>query len=188
MASGSVFSRHKLTFPLLEHRNNTSWALAKGVCGEENYPLVLRDSYGRGQVYTLAVPDEYGYLYDLPQEILRGIRALFNLDVPAFLEGPAQVSLFAYEKDVFAIYPYVSGLTRGRTRLVLRGVADALVDLRTGMKLPPAQVSRFGEASTTFQVMVQPGDVSFYRVEWSENREGVPVKRGVASAPHDFGV
>ncbi len=188
MASGSVFSRHKLTFPLLEHRNNTSWALAKGVCGEENYPLVLRDSYGRGQVYTLAVPDEYGYLYDLPQEILRGIRALFNLDVPAFLEGPAQVSLFAYEKDVFAIYPYVSGLTRGRTGLVLRGVADALVDLRTGMKLPPAQVSRFGEASTTFQVMVQPGDVSFYRVEWSENREGVPVKRGVASAPHDFGV
>ncbi len=188
MAPGSVFSRHEMTFPLLEHRNNTSWTLAKGVCGEENYPLVLRDSYGRGQVYTLAIPDEYGYLYDLPAEVLRVIRALFDLGVPAYLEGPAQVSLFAYEKDVFALYPYVSGLTRGRTRLVVRGVADALVDLKTGMRLLPSQVNRFGEASTTFQLMLQQGDVSFYRVEWNAERHGTPVKRGVASAPHDFGV
>ncbi len=188
MAPGSVFSRHEMSFPLLEHRNNTSWTLAKGVCGEENYPLVLRDSYGRGQVYTLAIPDEYGYLYDLPVEVLGVIRALFALDVPAYLEGPGQVSLFAYEKDVLAVYPYVSGLTRGRTRLVVKGVADALVDLRTGMRLQPMQVNRFGEASTTFSLMLQQGDVSFFRVEWNPEREGVPVKRGVASAPHDFGV
>lgn len=188
MAPCSVFSRHKMTFPLLEHRTNTSWALAKAVVGEENYPLLLRDAYGKGQVYTLAVPDEFGYLYDLPAEVLRVIRSIFAVDVPAYLEGPAMVSLFAYEKDVFALYPYVRGLTRGRTSLTVKGVADAIVDLRTGMRLPPAQVSRYGEATTTFQLMLQQGDVSFFRVEWSAERAGTPVKRSVASAPHDFEV
>ena len=37
-APNNLRSRHPLTFPLLEHRNNTTWALAKGVVGEENYP------------------------------------------------------------------------------------------------------------------------------------------------------
>ncbi|MBR4691532.1 MAG: hypothetical protein IKP17_02110 [Oscillospiraceae bacterium] len=188
MAPGSVFSRHRMTFPLLEHRTNVTWALCKGVCGEENYPLLLRDGYGRGQLYILAVPDEYGYLYDLPAEVLRVIRSVFALDVPAYLEGPAQVSLFAYEKDVFALYPYVSGLTRGRTTLVLKGVADALVDLKTGMRMLPARVSPFGDASTAFSLFLQQGEPSFYRVEWNEKREGEPVKKSVASAPHDFGV
>ena len=98
------------------------------------------------------------------------------------------VSLFAYEKDVLALYPYVTSITRGRTKLVVKGVADALVDLRTGMRMLPAGVSAFGDASTTFPLMLQQGDVAFYRIEWNENRAGTPVKRGVASAPHDFGV
>ena len=50
----------------------------------------------------------------------------------------------------------------------------------------PASVSKFGDASTTFPLMLQQGDLAFYRIEWNENREGVPMKRGVASAPHDF--
>lgn len=186
MAPCSVFSRHEMSFPLLEHRTNTSWALAKGVCGEENYPLLLRDGYGRGQIYTLAVPDEYGYLYDLPAEVLRVIRSVFSLDVPAYLEGPAMVSLFAYEKDVVALYPYVSGITRGRSKLVVKGVADALEDLRSGMRILPERVNTFGDASTVFPLMLQQGDPAFYRILWNEHREGTPVKRGVASAPHEF--
>ena len=177
-----------MSFPILEHRTNVTWAMAKGVAGEENYPLLLRDSYGRGTLYTLAVPDEYGYLYDLPAEVLRVIRSVFALDVPAYLDGPGMVSLFAYEKDVLALYPYVTSITRGRTKLVVKGVADALIDLRTGMRMLPAGVSAFGDASTTFSLMLQQGDVAFYRIEWNANREGTPVKRGVASAPHDFGV
>ena len=188
MAPCSVYSRHEMSFPILEHRTNVTWAMAKGVAGEENYPLLLRDSYGRGTLYTLAVPDEYGYLYDLPAEVLRVIRSVFALDVPAYLEGPGMVSLFAYEKDVLALYPYVTSITRGRTKLVVKGVADALVDLRTGMRMLPAGVSAFGDASTTFPLMLQQGDVAFYRIEWNANREGTPMKRGVASAPHDFGV
>ena len=98
------------------------------------------------------------------------------------------VSLFAYEKDVLALYPYVTSITRGRTKLVVKGVADALIDLKTGMRMLPAAVNKFGDASTTFSLFLQQGDVSFYRIEWNADREGTPAKRTVASAPHDFGV
>jgi hypothetical protein len=85
MPSGSYRSLKKMSFNLLEHRNNTTWALAKAVAGEENYPLVMRDSYGRGQLITLNIPDEYGYIYSLPAEILRIIREQFKQ--PVRLEG-----------------------------------------------------------------------------------------------------
>lgn len=187
MAPGYVYSRARLTFPLLEHRNNTTWALAKGVAGEENYPIVMRDSYGKGQLITINIPDEYGLLHSLPPEILKGIRSQFALDVPYYIDGPAQISLFAYDNDVFSLYSYVNSLTRGSVRLTVNGVADALIDLRSGMRILPSRVNSYGDASTVFDIfMLQQGDINFYKLEWNENREGVKVKRGVSSAPHDF--
>jgi len=187
MAPNNVYSRHSMTFPVLEHRTNTTWALAKGVAGEENYPLVLRDCYGQGQMYTLAVPDEYGFLYSLPQSVLKVIRKLFLPAFPACLDGPGQVSLFAYEKDAFAVYAYVSSLTRGNVRVIVNGAADGLKDLKSGRILPPSGKSSFGEVTTEFNLpMIQQGDINFYQIQWNENREGTVVKRGISSAPHDF--
>lgn len=186
MAPNSLFSRRAMTFPLLEHRNNTTWAMAKGVAGEENYPIVLRDSYGKGQLFTIAVPDMYGYLCDLPREVLNVIRGLFTREVPAYLDAPSQVSLFAYEGDCFAVYPYVNSVSRGRIRLVVKGVADELIDLRTGMRRKPSSVNMYGDAASVFDLMQQPGDLGFYKVVWNENRAGIPMKRAVTSAPHDF--
>ena len=186
-APNTLHSRHPLTFPLLEHRNNTTWALSKGVVGEENYPLILRDCYGKGQLITMAIPDEYGYLYSLPREILGVLRSQFTADIPCRLDGPSQVSLFCYDNDVIALYRYVSSLSRGRVRVVLRGVADTLTDLRSGMQLRPAAVIRRGEVSTTFDIpMLEQGDFRFFRIGWNENREGEKIKRTVTSAPHTF--
>ena len=187
-APNTLRSRHALTFPLLEHRNNTTWALSKGVVGEENYPLILRDCYGKGQLITLAIPDEYGYLYSLPREILGVLRSQFTQDIPYRLDGPSQISLFPYEQDVFALYRYVSPLSRGRVRMVLSGVADALEDLRSGMQVKPAAVVSRGETtSTTFDIpMLEQGDFRFFRIHWNANREGTKVKRVVTSAPHTF--
>ena len=186
-APNTLRSRHTLTFPLLEHRNNTTWTLAKGVVGEENYPLVLRDCYGKGQLITLAIPDEYGYLYSLPSEVLGVIRTQFIGDIPIRLDGPSQVSLFCYDNDVFALYRYVSNISRGRVRVVLRGVADSLTDLRNGMQLRPAVQIVRGEPFTAFDIpMLEQGDFRFLRIAWNANREGTKVKRTVTSAPHTF--
>lgn len=186
-APNNLRSRHSLTFPLLEHRNNTTWALSKGVVGEENYPLILRDCYGKGKLITLAIPDEYGLLYGLPKEILGVIRSQFTEEIPYRLDGPSQVSMFSYDNDVLALYRYVGNLSRGRVRLVLLGVADSLTDLRNGTKLSPTVQIIRGEPTTAFDIhMLEQGDFRFYRINWNENREGIRVKREVTSAPHTF--
>ena len=72
-------------------------------------------------------------------------------------------------------------------RILLRGVADALTDLRSGMSLRPSAVRDRGEALTTFDIpMLEQGDFRFFRITWNANREGTPVKRVVTSAPHTF--
>ncbi|NLM51428.1 MAG: permease [Firmicutes bacterium] len=200
-AGGVVFteywySRHKMTFPLLEHRNNTTWTLAKAVVGEENYPIVLRDTYGKGQLITISVPDEYGYIYDLPPQILTIIRSQFTDTVPFYLEGPGQASLFVYDNDVFALYLYVGELTKGNYRLVAKGNADALRSLnnpnlvmRPVQKGPVISYDLAGGAGyqTVFDLpMLQPGDLNFFKIEWNEKKEGVKIEEQVASAPHDF--
>jgi hypothetical protein len=48
---------------------------------------------------------------------------------------------------------------------------------------------RFGptEPETVFDIfMAQPGDLRFYKINWSENRYGNAAAFQAISAPHDF--
>ena len=196
MSTGYGYSEHEMSFPLLEHRNNTTWTLAKAVVGEENYPIVLRDLYGKGQLVTISVPDEYGYIYDLPASTLNIIRSQFTDDVPYYLSGPGQASLFAYDNDVFAVYAYTGGLTKGTWGLIVNGAAERIRNLSNPLirLRPSAQGSGFDAfgmgadvGTTTFSsLFMQPGDLSFYAIDWSENREGQITTHPIVSAPHDF--
>ena len=190
-------SNNEMTFPLLEHRNNTTWTLAKAVLGEENYPIVLRDHYGKGQLVTIAVPDEYGYIYDMPAELLNVIREQFTDTVPFAVRGPGQASVFAYDNDTFAFYRYVDGgLTRGAFSIAVKGNADSiedLSDLRTVIKPSQAFGSRGTIAmggpqapQTVFDIMAQPGDLTFFKINWSEDRYGNREEFKAVSAPHEF--
>jgi hypothetical protein len=178
------YAKHSVTYPLLEHRNNTTWALAKAVVGEENYPIVLSDHYGKGQLITIAVPDEYGYIYDIPAPILNVIRQQFTDEVPYYLAGPGQASLFAYDNDTLALYKYTDKLTSGAYSLVVSGNAESITGLTDGMTLPPAER---GFNSTTFRIfMLQPGDLNFYKINWSSERFSSAPEFQASSAPNDM--
>ncbi|MDR2361027.1 MAG: hypothetical protein LBD85_07145 [Oscillospiraceae bacterium] len=177
------YSRLPLSFPLLEHRNNTTWALAKAVVGEENYPIVLSDHYGKGQMITINVPDEFGLMYNLPAPILNVIRAQFTDVVPFALNGPGEASVFAYDNDTIALYKYTDKLTSGSYELVVNGNADFLEDLTSGLKMPP---SSFGVNSSVFRIfMLQPGDLNFYKLHWSAQRVTPAEEFRASSAPND---
>ena len=196
-SSGYCYSRHEMTFPLLEHRNNTTWTLAKAVVGEENYPIVLRDVYGKGQLVTIVVPDAFGYIYDLPPQTLTAIRAQFTDVVPYYLRGPGQASIFAYDNDTFALYLYTGDITSGGYSLTVNGNADSISSLTNPqVVIKPSAAGRtmslfdppgWSINTTTFDiVMLQPGDLNFYKINWNENREGIKPEQQVSSAPNDF--
>ena len=183
MFGADEYSSHEMSFPLLEHRNNTTWALAKAVVGEENYPILMRDNYGKGELITLVVPDEYGYIYDLPENILTQIRAQFTSVVPYTLNGPGQASLFVYDNDTFAVYKYTDGLKPGRYGITVRGNADSITSFaRRKREIYPTS-RRMG--MTTFDLFVQPGDLNFYKVNRSEVKQEESRPFFAVSAPDD---
>jgi hypothetical protein len=196
LGSGPSFSRHDLTFPLLEHRNNTTWTLSKAVVGEENYPIVLRDVYGKGQLITIVVPDEYGYIHDIPASALAAIRAQFTDTVPYALKGPGQASIFAYDNDTFAIYLYTDKLISGSYGLTVTGNAESISSLTdpnmvlrptgTGMTMSIFDPPSWASSTTTFDIpILAPGDLNFFKINWSENRYGQRQAFRAVSAPDD---
>ena len=67
--------------------------------GVSGYPhRAARLPYASSNLYVLTVPDDMGNLYDYPAGALNEIRRNMSKDLDAYIEGPAKVALFLYDK------------------------------------------------------------------------------------------
>ena len=147
--------------PVMEFRNNATWAVVKGSHGEESYGLLLRDAYCDGRLWTLAVPDAFPDFYHMPAEALSRIRQALPVS-GVWLEGPARVGLFVYDNDAVVIHPFVmEGVQRTVVRLHVEG-AKALTTPHDGRRIEPLYV-RDGEA--VFELPAMPGRYVLYKIE-----------------------
>jgi hypothetical protein len=157
----------KIRFPMLEHRTNSSWSLLNAGSGDQHTSILVRDTYGRGELLTLAVPDLFSDIKKIPREALTRIReelALGNI----YLEGPAQVSLFTYDNGTFGVYSYTTmGSAPDWIKIYVKGRASALAPLTADQGPAPASVAPLyaDDTETVFEFRVEPGDYQFYRVE-----------------------
>ncbi len=150
-----------VTLPVLEFRNNSTWAVVKAVHGEESCGLLLKDACGDGSIWTLAAPDAFPDLYRLPAPALSRIRRAFPVR-GIWLEGPARISLFVYDNDSVILYPYVmDGVQREVVRLHVKG-AKALA-VRPGEKRIEPLYRRGDEA--VFELTAMPGRYTLYQIE-----------------------
>lgn len=173
-----------VTFPVMEHRNNTTWCLAKGFGEDESYGILLRDTYGKGQMLTLVVPDAISDIKNIPQTVLNKIR--YELSVSdVYLDAPSQISLFTYDNDVFCTYAYAcDGCAAQRIQIRVKGIATELYNvLNEKWAFKPLYTTR---NETVFEVFSEPGTLHFYGIRWAENRDGEAIEVEVGSAPHDF--
>ena len=153
--------------PVCEFRNNATWAVVKVADTEESFGILLKDTYGKGQMWTLAVPDSFPDFYKMPGRALTRIRREFNTG--AYLECRAGISLFPYDNDTLIIYPYVTSQAQPSTvYLHVCGEAGALEmpvrkDFRTGkpVRIEPLY-TRGGE--TVFELPAVPGSYELYRI------------------------
>ena len=158
----------EIGLPVCEFRNNSAWALVKMADTEESFGLLLRDTYGKGTVFTLAVPDSFPDLYKLPPEALTRLRREFP-GGRAYLECAAGISLFAYDNDAYIVYPYASSQSQpAKVKLHVLGDVKAL-------HMPVRKDKRSGKASiiqplyrkggeTVFELYTRPGDYELYTV------------------------
>ena len=143
-----------------EHRNNASWAIIKTRVGQESYGMLLRDTYGKGEMLTLAVPDAFPDVYRLPADVLSRIRAALPVN-GVHLEGDALISLFHYDNGAFILYPYVDEGTQPRLcRIHVAGQVEALDMPVAGRKLPPLYQN---EKETVFEFRAVPGQYTVFK-------------------------
>ena len=154
--------------PVCEFRNNATWAVAKVADTEESFGILLKDTYGKGQMWTLAVPDNFPDFYRMPGKVLTRIRAEFPAG-GAYLECRAGVSLFPYDNDTLILYPYSTSQAQPSTVFLhVEGEAKELEmpvrkDFRTGenRRILPLY-TRDGE--TVFELQAMPGQYELYRI------------------------
>ena len=134
-------SEKPIGFSVLELRNNATWgALCKAVVEEESYSLLLRDTYGDGELVTLNLPDAFGQIKYLPERVLRLMRREVCPDI--YLEGGPMVSLFAYDNDTFVLYPYNDRVTHDQDIRVHIAGEVKLTDVESGREIEPLYTQR----------------------------------------------
>jgi len=159
----------EIGIPVCEFRNNSSWALAKVAESEESFGLLLRDTYGKGQMLTLAVPDSFPDLYKLPGSVLTRLRMEFPGN-GIYLECKAGISLFPYDNGSFIVYPYATGASQPATiRIHIRGDIRALemplqrnfLTGKNGLRIAPLYRK---DGETVFEARTQPGEYALYKI------------------------
>ena len=162
-----------ITFPLMEHRNNTSWMLLKGMTSEKNFPILIRDCYGKGQMVTLVVPDNFSDIQNLPRDVLSAIRQEFATNLDVYLECAKNVGLFLYDNGSFITYAYEYMNEGAQPCYVhVKGGAKKLVCLNRKFrnevepfKQIPENKWTHAPSETVFKIETHPDMFEFWKVE-----------------------
>lgn len=111
---GKYASAKPILIPQMDYCTNDVWELAAAYGTDNNFPIALRCSYGKGKISVITIPDDMGDLYHYPAQVLNVIRRLLMGEMPVSIEGPAQVEMFVYDNDMVIVrsdLPYTEQVT-----------------------------------------------------------------------------
>ncbi len=120
-------SPEPITFPILEFATNDTQNTIAALTNNKSYPILLQTNYHNSQVYVLNIPDEYGSLEKLPQDVLNYIRKLCLKDFKLEVNGPAPFSVFLYDNETIILYNFTDHV--GEYSLIIDNNCCKLQDL-----------------------------------------------------------
>lgn len=103
---GCEESAKAILLPQLEFQTNDTWELIAGFGEDNSFPILLKTLYGKGRLYILTIPEDYGDLYNYPRKILLPIRQVFSRNMPLLLDSYSKVALFMYDNDCFILHSF----------------------------------------------------------------------------------
>lgn len=167
---GRIEGDRAALLPQLRFITNDAWPIVRTVAGDDGFPLLLMDRYGRGSLFVLSVPDNFSDLYRLPPGVLDMLRRFIAGRLPVQLEGPSKLALFTYDNRTFVVESYAAAATEAGVSAGGDGLR--LRDLDTGEELAavpaPAATSRHGappEHRSHFRFSVPPHSYRVFRLE-----------------------
>ena len=100
-------SEREFIIPQVKYFTNDAWEVVSAgrplTGGVSGYPILLRDTYSKGMLFVLTIPDDFGNLYDYPAGALNVIRRTLSKDMGAYIEGPAKVAMFPYDNRTLVV-------------------------------------------------------------------------------------
>ena len=128
-----VKSRKRILIPQLHYLTNDSWSLIDAVDGAMGWPLLHDAGYAGGHLYVWTIPDNPADLYALPVPVLNQIRRTVMQGLDVRMDGPSEVSLFAYDNGTLVVESFRDEATE--VSVVMKD-GKALRDLETDEVLP----------------------------------------------------
>lgn len=160
-----VHGPKKVVFPLLDYRNNATWPEIVCIDGENNFPILMNDSYGRGKVFTLTVPDNFSDVYHFPREVLTEIRKVFARGNPFYIECEGKMGLFTYDNDTFIIESFLP--YRTPVNIYIKGKDKKLIDMEEGFEYKPTFSS---EKESLYKVSLEPSTFRVFKMVSDDRR------------------
>ena len=137
-------SEREFIIPQVKYFTNDAWEVVSAgrplTGGVSGYPILLRDTYSKGMLFVLTIPDDFGNLYDYPAEALNVIRRTMSKDVGAYIEGPAKVALFPYDNKTLVVENFNDEAVT--IAVVINSKVNSLRNLLTGETFQPKAESR----------------------------------------------
>ena len=136
-------SKREFIIPQVKYFTNDAWEVVSagrplngGVSG---YPILLRDTYSKGMLFVLTIPDDFGNLYDYPEGALNIIRRAMSKDAGAYIEGPSKVALFPYDNKTLVVENFNDQAVS--LRVIVNSKVSSLRNLLTGEQLKPTTLT-----------------------------------------------
>ncbi len=135
-------SDREFIIPQVKYFTNDSWEVVSAgrplTGGVSGYPILLRDTYSKGTLFVLTIPDDFGNLYDYPAGALNVIRRAMSKDVGAYIEGPSKIALFPYDNQTLVVENFND--IAATVRVVVNAKVKSLRNLLTNESLRPLEV------------------------------------------------
>lgn len=170
--AGSEDRRPAILFPEVRFLTNDAWGLVSAVENGNGYPILLMDKYSKGVLYVWTMPDDFRNLYALPPDVTSAIKDIVMSDFFVRIDGPSQVSLFAYDNGAFVVESYLP--TESQVKVTVKGEFTKLRNLVTGEVVAsyvpePAKGFRRRRSDTTpkshFMIQVLPHSFAAFAAE-----------------------
>lgn len=131
-------SEREFIIPQVKYFTNDAWEVVSagrplrgGVSG---YPVLLRNTYSKGTLHVLTIPDDFGNLYDYPAGALNVIRRIMSKGLDLYLEAPSKVALFPYDNRTFVVENFND--TPVTVKACFNVETSQMENLETGEKIP----------------------------------------------------
>jgi hypothetical protein len=122
--------RPGILFPEVRFLTNDAWGLVSALENGNGYPILLMDKYSKGVLYVWTIPDDFRNLYSLPTDVTSAIKDIVMMNFFVRIDGPSQVSLFAYDNGAFVVESYLP--SQASVKVTVKGAFTKLRNLVTG--------------------------------------------------------